>query len=59
MSDEWHKQAVKDLTAHIYLTTISCRVNILLDVYLFAFEGRNQQKFKQQLAEQHRYYLTN
>ena len=58
--DEWHKQAVKDFD-RTYLSDydILSRVNILLDVYLFAFEGRNQQKFKQQLAEQHRYYLTN
>lgn len=58
--DEWHKQAVKDFD-RTYLSDydILSRVNILLDVYLFAFEGRNQQKFKQQLAEQHHHYLTN
>lgn len=56
--DEWHKQAVKgfDLT---YLSDydILSRVNILLDADLYAFEGHNQQKFKQRLAEQHRHYL--
>lgn len=57
--DEWHKQAVKgfDRTCLSDYDIIS-RVNILLDADLFAFEGRNQQEFKQRLAEELRHNLS-
>lgn len=58
--DEWHKQAVKGFdSTSLSDYDILSRVNILLDADLFAFEGRNQQKFKQRLAEQHHHYLDN
>lgn len=55
---EWHKQALKGF-AHTELSDydIICRVNILLDTDLAAFEGRNQQDFKQRLFNHYRSFL--
>lgn len=57
--DGWHKQALKGFTRKTLSDyDILCRVNILLDADLFAFEGRNQQKFKQRLFDQHHHFLS-
>ena len=55
---EWHKQALKgfDRSEQSDYDIIS-RVNILLSTDLTAFEGHNQQTFKQQLFNRHRSFL--
>lgn len=55
---EWHKQALKGFD-HTELSDydIISRVNILLNTDLTAFEGRNQQSFKQRLFNQYRSFL--
>lgn len=55
---DWHKQALKGFD-HTDLSDydILSRVNILLSTDLTAFEGRNQQSFKQRLFNQHRNFL--
>lgn len=55
---EWHKQALNGFD-HTELSNydIISRVNILLTTDLTAFEGRNQQSFKQQLFNRYRSYL--
>lgn len=57
---EWHKQALKGFD-HTELSDydILSRVNILLNTDLTAFEGRNQQSFKQQLFNRYRKFLDN
>lgn len=55
---EWHKQALKGFD-HTELSDydILSRVNILLNTDLTAFEGHNQQSFKQQLFNRYRNFL--
>lgn len=55
---EWHKQALIGFD-HTELSDydILSRVNILLNTDLTAFEGRNQQSFKQQLFNRYRSFL--
>lgn len=55
---EWHKQALKGFD-HTELSDydIISRVNILLNTDLTAFEGRNQQPFKQHLFNRYRSFL--
>lgn len=55
---EWHKQALEGFD-HTELSDydIISRVNILLDADLTAFEGSNQQTFKQRLFNHYRCVL--
>lgn len=56
---EWHKQALKGFDhAELSDYDIISRVNILLNTDLTAFEGRNQQSFKQRLFNRHRRFLN-
>ncbi len=55
---EWHKQALKGFDhAELSDYDIISRVNILLNTDLTAFEGRNQQSFKQRLFNQYSSFL--
>lgn len=56
--NEWHKQALKGFD-HTELSDydIISRVNILLNTDLTAFEGSNQQTFKQRLFNRYRRFL--
>lgn len=55
---EWHKQALKGFDrSELSDYDIISRVNILLNTDLTAFEGRNQQSFKQRLFNRYRSFL--
>ena len=57
--ERWHKEAVEGFDRNVLTDyDIISRVTILLESDLFAYEGRNQDQFKQYLAEEHRHYLT-
>lgn len=56
---EWHKQALKGFDrSELSDYDIISRVNILLNTDLTAFEGRDQQSFKQRLFNQYRSFLN-
>ena len=57
--ERWHKEAVEGFDRTVLTDyDIISRVTILLESDLFAYEGRNQDQFKQYLADEHRHYLT-
>lgn len=58
VEERWHKEALRGFDrARLTDYDIISRVTLLLESDLFAYEGRNQEQFKQSLAEQHRHYL--